>query len=977
MTTLDNSRRALNRATYTPIKAATKNPQEGGRGRAIDKASALRALAIRPREIPGLRQALSGHKEAIRLLGLIEGTLAEVDRAAAAPMLNLLPQLAAVDSTDIVQLGEALIALRSEHAEKVGAAAERLQQGIAKALQPSVEQGPPSNASPPKGHRLDASFANANFPAARLYRYEKITAARPPSGDKAGDDLIRRGETIRQQFTMQLAPPETVSAAAMARIDVLSLSTDGIGALASSSTELRASSEIVTASAQTYFTHLQIRHPSLSEVRSAALAAVQVAKDGMYAFGKRLEVEPVGYLHLERIGFTPAGIERGELVHSVPLSPGESVNISHKEWSNTSEEFERIVTDYQEIYSEEGVAEKSELTQATSSQQQHSSGFNMSVSATGGYGPVSITASAGYNVADSASTSQQFSRNQSSELTRKASARTKKEHKISFKVASASGTEDQAVRQIKNPFADRATRADYYQLIRKWRVDLFRYGVRLTYDLTIPEPGSEILSKIIEIRDIQAALGQGFGAPGATQPWARFDLAPAAVTRSNYLALASLYGAAVETPPANELRIVRAFSRQWASFDESKRAENNAFDVEVPADYFVQSVAPGLSVWAWEGHPSDARIETDVSHWVGASGRLTINVFSWQLSSFTLETIVIARLKPEVLAAWQMRTWGTLRDAALARYESNRANLKARLAQLQEELGSQDALSLRKIEREEVTKGVLRWLFGPDFEFVPPGLPANLYDSDQVVATPDIWAKVTAQGEIIKFLHHAIEWENMLYFLYPYFWSHTSRWELKKFLDHPDFMHRTFLRAGSARVVLTLRPGFERDFMAFIDGGVLGADEAEHYMTIAQEMEAYAKTNYPGIRPANPVEDARPLLTPMQRRAWDEMQAIIGLLERHKGDHGAYPTTTEGLAALAGYGSVPSADPWGRDYVYRSPGRINDFELLTYGADGVEGGEGEDADINSWAEASLIGRWYEYTPTSALDIGFDEILPSA
>src|SRR5690349_25144052 len=85
------------------------------------------------------------------------------------------------------------------------------------------------------------------------------------------------------------------------------------------------------------------------------------------------------------------------------------------------------------------------------------------------WGPVSVSTSASYNVSNSASVSQQTARTQSNELTRKASSRSKKEHKTSFKVASASGTEDQAVRLIKNPFPDRTTRVDYYDLVRKWR----------------------------------------------------------------------------------------------------------------------------------------------------------------------------------------------------------------------------------------------------------------------------------------------------------------------------------------------------------------------------------------------------------------------------------------------------------------------------------------------------------------------------
>lgn len=61
-------------------------------------------------------------------------------------------------------------------------------------------------------------------------------------------------------------------------------------------------------------------------------------RDMGYYLEQRLGIEPVGPLHLERISFVPACIERGELMHAVPLSPGEEVNISHKEWPNTSED---------------------------------------------------------------------------------------------------------------------------------------------------------------------------------------------------------------------------------------------------------------------------------------------------------------------------------------------------------------------------------------------------------------------------------------------------------------------------------------------------------------------------------------------------------------------------------------------------------------------------------------------------------------
>src|SRR5262249_46297664 len=136
------------------------------------------------------------------------------------------------------------------------------------------------------------------------------------------------------------------------------------------------------------------RAATMSDYDHSAALRLQLARSALELAKQSAAIEPVGLLHLERLNYIPAGIEPGELVHSVPLSPGEEVNIAHKEWSNTSEEFSKLVTDFMEAYSEEGVTEKSELKESVTAQEQHSSGFNTGVTASGGYGPVSITATA-------------------------------------------------------------------------------------------------------------------------------------------------------------------------------------------------------------------------------------------------------------------------------------------------------------------------------------------------------------------------------------------------------------------------------------------------------------------------------------------------------------------------------------------------------------------------------------------------------
>ena len=88
-------------------------------------------------------------------------------------------------------------------------------------------------------------------------------------------------------------------------------------------------------------------------------------------------------------------------------------------------------------------------------------------------------------------------------------------------------------------------------------------------------------------------------------------------------------------------------------------------------------------------------------------------------------------------------------------------------------------------------------------------------------------------------------------------------------------------------------------------------------------------------------------------------------LKMYKLDNGTYPTTSQSLTALVvkpktnpvpkkwhkgGYlekKSIPS-DPWGNPFLYLSPGLHGDYDLLSYGADGLKGGADFDADINNW-----------------------------
>ena len=102
-----------------------------------------------------------------------------------------------------------------------------------------------------------------------------------------------------------------------------------------------------------------------------------------------------------------------------------------------------------------------------------------------------------------------------------------------------------------------------------------------------------------------------------------------------------------------------------------------------------------------------------------------------------------------------------------------------------------------------------------------------------------------------------------------------------------------------------------------------------------------------------------------QKAAKAQIELFGTALDTFRLDVGRYPTTEEGLKVLREKPSgiekwqgpylpkeIP-VDPWGKAYVYKSPGEQGDYDLLSYGLDGAEGGEGENQDIVSWKD---IGR---------------------
>ena len=91
-----------------------------------------------------------------------------------------------------------------------------------------------------------------------------------------------------------------------------------------------------------------------------------------------------------------------------------------------------------------------------------------------------------------------------------------------------------------------------------------------------------------------------------------------------------------------------------------------------------------------------------------------------------------------------------------------------------------------------------------------------------------------------------------------------------------------------------------------------------------------------------------------------QIESLGKALDQYRLDVGRYPSTEQGLAAMMERPASETKwdgpylkkalppDPWGKPYLYRSPGEHGEYDIYSYGKDGQAGGSGENVDIVSW-----------------------------
>ncbi|MBA3461242.1 MAG: hypothetical protein H0T46_14860 [Deltaproteobacteria bacterium] len=409
-----------------------------------------------------------------------------------------------------------------------------------------------------------------------------------------------------------------------------------------------------------------------------------------------------------------------------------------------------------------------------------------------------------------------------------------------------------------------------YQWVDKiLEAQVYRYGRRLLFDVTVPEPATEY---------ILAQAGDTHGAPNLVKP-PPFTLTAEQLTESNYTKWARLYDVVgLEPAPVPTKTISVAID---ASVPQPPHSSSKSQTVQIEDGY--QAVY--------------ALLRKDAVHYVGAHWRILVgatfydalnsdgyrsmaneigsfavawDAYNIELLSATLE--IFCTRTARAFAAWQLKMHAAIVQGYLAKLQAYENSLAQARAQTGAQIAGRNPAFNLRVTTTELRKQCITLLTAQHFD----GFGALEYTSDGH-AQPRLEA-TNAQMAYVRFFEQAFEWEHIVYFFYPYFWGWKPAWKNRLLLDDVDPAFSDFLRAGAARVVFPVRPGFEAAVIHFLEtgeiwnGGPPPDISSPLYVPIVREIQE--ATGAPGDeQPVGAPWEVRLPTTLVRLRANDDLPA--------------------------------------------------------------------------------------------------------
>lgn len=328
------------------------------------------------------------------------------------------------------------------------------------------------------------------------------------------------------------------------------------------------------------------------------------------------------------------------------------------------------------------------------------------------------------------------------------------------------------------------------------------------------------------------------------------------INEFSYALIASFYDVEVSPPPPRYIWHTETFKQeQFIQSEDVKTDSVTSFvaerRVQVPEGYKVI----GRSVrrlWKTDDlSDTDTDFDTAIipPASFGAEGSVGIIVRITHVKSYSCAVGLWLERTDNLFSKWKLDTYKKIHQEYLNQkslYDSKLSEL-AISEDMSIEIVGNNPLFNRETEKVELKKGAIMMLtknhlanLNGFYNFDWPGKPDDRPDYDYPYMD---FNRTRILGRQVLFFEQALETHNMLYTFYSYFWGLHGDWEENLFRSDVDPLFNNFLKAGAARVVFPVRPGFEKAVLYFLRTGIIweGKDVPvigdPMYVDIVEEMK--------------------------------------------------------------------------------------------------------------------------------------------
>lgn len=543
-------------------------------------------------------------------------------------------------------------------------------------------------------------------------------------------------------------------------------------------------------------------------------------------------VRPAGIADLLVVRQQIKSYDGGEVGHIENVLRGESKERTHRSLERSEQSFLVETEELSEDTHEHSSTERFEMQREASRTIESDASLKAGLSVSGSYGPT-VDFSTSFEVSMSTSSSEtsrvasQYAKDVSSRSVKRLVQR-KREQREQRLIRELEEVNRHSVDNSGGP----GHVSGVYQWVDKvYEAEIFCYGKRLLFDVMIPEPAAFAIHAMVSSAETPTL-------PSAPQP---FTLMPEGLTESNYGTYVARYGATgVSPPPAPYICVAKTFEERSGDGDGARLTK--AAELPIPDGYMATSASARWAGAAFSGSwfevfVGDRRFDGGYTSLNNLRGTIPVGMQSGKVSAFTLAIQVNCQRTQELLAKWRLSTFDAVRQAYLERvreFEGKLAELLARSAGVV--VQGRNPTENRRTERTEIKKAALSLITAQRFEsFDAMGTGSTYPEFD--------FDEAQAEGAYVRFFENAFEWEQMTYLFYPYFWGRKEHWIERFLTEDVDPQFAEFLRAGAARCVLPVRPGFEAAVLHYLETGEIwnGQDAPPDvtsplYVSIVQEM---------------------------------------------------------------------------------------------------------------------------------------------